>query len=148
MPSFLFYANMRTYYDGKTSTKAHLSKLFETGIINEDEGYVYLALEKSVKKRNDDELILILSKVVNNLVKTITFNKNKQPNVDPLFQMYIASTQIPPDIAPLAQKEALDALRVFYKQIVDLLTKYEADVKSGTFPSVGLSLFQYNDNLK
>jgi len=147
MPRFLFYANMRTYNDGKTSIKSHLSKLFDTGIIREDEKFVYLELQKSVKKRSNEELILILSKVINNLVNTVTSNKNKPSDTDPLFQMYVASTQIPPDLAPLAQKESLDALRVFYKQMNDLLTKYETDVEPNTYPSIGLSLFQYNDGL-
>ncbi|MCF6319170.1 MAG: hypothetical protein L3J83_07830 [Proteobacteria bacterium] len=148
MPKFLFYANMRTYNDGKTSIKAHLNKLFDTGIIREDEKFVYLELEKSIKKRNNEELISMLGVVINNLVNTVTFNKNKSSEIDSLFQMYIESSQIPPDLAPLAQKESLDALRVFYKQMINLLTKYETDVEPGTYPNIGLSLFQYNDNLK
>ena len=148
MPKFLFYANMRSYNDGKTSIKTHLSKLFDTGIIREDEKYVYLALEKSIKKLNDDETIFVLGDVFNNLINTITFNKNKLPDTDSLFQMYIESTQIPPSLAPLVQKETLDALRFFYKQMNNLLTKYEANVEPLTYPKIGLSLFQYDDNLK
>jgi len=148
MPKFLFYANMRTYSDGKTSIKAHLNKLFDTGIIREDDKFVYLELEKSVKKRSNEELTSMLGVVVNNLVNTITFNKNKTADIDPLFQMYIESSQIPPDLAPLAQKELLEALRVFYKQVANLLTRFETDVKPDTYPSIGLSLFQYYDNLK
>jgi len=148
MPKFLFYANMRSYNDGKTSIKSHISKLFETGIIREDEKYVYLELEKSVKKRSDDELILILGTVINNLTNTVTYNKNKPLESDPLFQMYVASTQIPPNLAPLVQRESLEALRVFYKQMNNLLSKHEIEVESGTFPAIGFSLFQYNDNLK
>ena len=147
MPKFLFYANMRTFNDGKTSIKAHIQKLFDTGIIDEDEKYVYLKLEKSVKKRSDEELVSILSTVVNNLVNTVSFNKNKPTDAEPLFQMYIQSSQIPPDLAPLAQQESLEALRVFYKQMGHLLSKYEAEVKLGTYPNIGFSLFQYNDNL-
>lgn len=148
MPKFLFYANMRTYNDGKTSIKAHLNKLLDTGIISEDENYVYLPLEKTIKKRNDEEIITILSTVINNLVNTITFNKNKSSKIDSLFQMYIESSQIPPDLAPLAQKESLNALRVFYKQMTNLLTKYETEVELGTYPNIGFSMFQYNDNLQ
>ncbi|MCF6301261.1 MAG: hypothetical protein L3J52_09125 [Proteobacteria bacterium] len=148
MPKLLFYKNMSTYGDGKTSIKAHLTKLFDTGIIKEDKEYVYLKLEKSKKKRNDEELIAILGKVISHLVDTIVFNKKRGPEADSLFQMYLESSQIPPDLAPLAQKELLDALRGFYKQMTNLLTKYETDVELGTFPNIGLSLFQYNDDLK
>lgn len=148
MPKLLFYANMRSYNDGKSSIKYHLDKLFDTGIIQQDENCVYLKLEKSVKKRSNEEIIAILGIIVKNLVNTIAFNKNNDGDADRLFQMYIASSQIPPELAPLAQKESLDALRVFYKQMNDLLTKYETDVKPGTYPRIGLSLFQYNENLK
>lgn len=148
MPKLLFYANMRSYNDGKSSIKYHLDKLLDTGIIQQDESCVYLKLEKSIKKRTNEELIAILGIIVKNLVNTITFNKNKDIKEDPLFQMYIASSQIPPELAPLAQKASLDALRVFYRQMNDLLTKYEADVEPGTYPRIGLSLFQYNENLK
>jgi len=147
MPKFLFYANMRTYNDGKTSIKAHLNKLIETGIIEEDDKYVYLLLKKPNKKRRDEELTAILSKVINDLVCTISFNKNRNLQEDSLFQMYIESSQIPPDLVPLAQKESLDALRVFYMQMNDLLTKYETDVEPETYPNIGFSMFQYNDNL-
>ncbi|MCF6289171.1 MAG: hypothetical protein L3J53_08065 [Proteobacteria bacterium] len=148
MPKFLFYANMRTYNDGKSSIKAHLAKLFDTGIIREDEEYVYLELEKSVKKQSDEEVIMILSTIINNLVKTITFNKNRKIETDALFQMYIESSQIPPDLAPLVQQESLQAFRVFYQQMTDLLTKYETEVELGTYPNIGFSMFQYNDNVK
>ncbi len=147
MPKFLFYANMRTYTDGKTSIKTHIQKLLDTGIISEDEQFVYLPLEKTIKKRNDEEIMAILSSVINNLVNTVTFNKNKTSEIDSLFQMYIQSSQIPPDLAPLAQRESLDALRGFYKQMGHLLSKYETAVELGTYPNIGISLFQYNENL-
>jgi len=147
MPKFLFYANMRTYNDGKTSIKAHIQKLFDTGIIDEDEKYVYLLLKKPNNKRSDEDLVAILSKVINELVNTVSFNKNKTNDADPLFQMYLQSTQIPPNLVPLAQQESLEALRVFYMQMNSLLTKYETEVIQGTYPAIGLSLFQYNDNL-
>ncbi len=147
MPKFLFYANMRTYIDGKTSIKTHIQKLLDTGIIEEDENFVYILLKKPYKKRSDEELVAILSKVINNLTDTVAYNKNKTAEVDPLFQMYIESSQIPPDLAPLAQRESLDALRSFYKQMGHLLSKYETAVAVGTYPYIGFSLFQYNDNL-
>ena len=147
MPKFLFYANMRTFNDGKTSIKAHIQKLFDTGIISEDEKYVYLPLEKTIKKRNDEEILAILSTVINNLVNTVSFNKNKSDDMDSLFQMYIESSQIPPDLTPLVQQESLEALRVFYKQMTNLLNKYETEVELGTYPYIGFSLFQYNHNL-
>lgn len=147
MPKFLFYANMRTFNDGKTSIKAHIQKLFDTGIIDEDEKYVYLLLKKPNNKRSDEDLVAILCKVINELVNTVSFNKNKAADTESLFQMYIESSQIPPDLTPLVQQESLEALRVFYKQMGNLLSKYEAEVEVGTYPYIGLSLFQYNHKL-
>ena len=131
---------------GTLTYKAILTELVRIGSVVDHGDEVELVEAKIDSIKESIQFFELSTDLVNRVTNTIIHNTSKHVVEEQNFQMSAISTQIPPENMKAIKKEVKDELRKYFNNTIELLEKYEVNVKPDSYPAFGVTFLEFNDN--
>ncbi|MBL4661576.1 MAG: hypothetical protein JKY19_14550 [Alcanivoracaceae bacterium] len=145
-PFKTFESICEQWSSGTLTYKAVLTELVRIGSVIDHGKQIELIVAKQSDALKTIQRFDTSTSVLNRYADTVLHNFKDLTFEEKNYQMSSFSTQIgPADIKELKPKMKT-LLKKSSNDIIDLLEKYESDVKPDTYPSYGVSVFEFNDN--
>lgn len=144
-PFKTFESICEQWTSGSLTYSSILSELVRIGSLIDHGKKVELVEAKQSDIEDNKQYFEISSSLMNRYVNTVILNLQDIANENKNYQMSALSTQISPKELNFVKKEMRLLLKDNYNNLIDLLEKYESDVKPGTYPAYGVSVFEFID---
>lgn len=145
-PFKTFESICEQWSSGTLTYKAVLKELVRIGSVIDHGEKVELISAKESDIVKNIQYFDISTSLINRYTSTVVLNLKDIDVKDKNYQMSAMSTQIAPDDIGIAKLEMRKLLKSNSKNVINLLEKYESDVKPDTYPAYGASVFEFNDN--
>jgi hypothetical protein len=128
---------------GRYHSRAVLNELVRTGNLSEEDGFVRLVNEKCTPDANSLNFLNMSVWSLEQLGRTIEFNRINTNGTQRNFQRSVYSTQIAPWHVEQLHPLMRELLEKHYKEIEELLaSKEDPNIPVGFYPAYGASLFE------
>lgn len=134
---------------GKYSVTTVIDNLIASGSVERDGDNLLILSNAYSSNKGEMRILNLLGLVINRIIGTIIYNKNAKAQDPRMYQRSYKSTRVPPRNQDPMHEELHAVLQDLCMPAVrKVIEKYEVDVPEDTYPELGASMFEFNENRK